>query len=192
MNQIVTPRSKIRLGMVAMIGLTTWVLPRVKRDYETRERLSPEASAAVWVLYLMHAGLTMNELYNSSRRLPPRGAKSTVSGWALILLGSWFSVWGVREFRSFKQMSALDTGRLVKSGPYRYSRNPQVVGWGTTLIGGALASRSSGALLLAVFYFLVHGLHAPVEERHLERTFGEEYIRYREKTPRFLGVPRDK
>ncbi len=178
--------------MAAMIGLTAWVLPRVKRDYETQERLSPEASAAVWVLYLLHAGLTMNESYNSPKRLPLRGAKSTVSGWALVLFGSWFSVWGIREFRSFEQMSALDTGRLVKSGPYRYSRNPQVVGWGATLVGVALANRSPGALLLAVFYFFVHGLHAPVEERHLERTFGEEYRRYREKTPRFLGVPTDK
>ena len=77
------------------------------------------------------------------------------------------------------------------SGPYRYSRNPQVVGWGLTLLGAALIGRSFEALLLVVAFLLVHRLHLATEERYLERTFGEEYRRYRAKAPRFLGLPKD-
>lgn len=191
MSHTGTPRSTMALIMVAMTGSTAWLLRRVERDYETRERISPEAVAAVWALYLLHAGLTMNVSRNPSKRLPLGRSSAMAPGWALALLGSWFSGWGVREFRSFEKMSGMDTGRLVKSGPYRYSRNPQVVGWGVTLLGISLASRSPEALLLTAWYFLVHRLHAPVEEWHLERTFGEEYRRYRAKTPRFLGIPRN-
>lgn len=87
-------------------------------------------------------------------------------------------------------MSALETGQLVKTGPYRYSRNPQIVGWGLALLGGAIAGRSAKALMLVGFFVVVHRLHTPTEERHLERTFGEEYRRYRDAAPRFLGLPR--
>jgi protein-S-isoprenylcysteine O-methyltransferase Ste14 len=87
-------------------------------------------------------------------------------------------------------MSALETGQLVKTGPYRYSRNPQIVGWGLALLGTAIAGRSAKALILVGFFFLIHRLHTPTEERHLERTFGEEYLRYRAEVPRFLGFPR--
>jgi protein-S-isoprenylcysteine O-methyltransferase Ste14 len=65
----------------------------------------------------------------------------------------------------------------VKSGPYRFTRNPQVVGWGLALLGAALAGRSARALLLVAAFFLVHWSYLATEERHLERTFGEEYRR---------------
>lgn len=83
----------------------------------------------------------------------------------------------------------LETGQLVKTGPYRYSRNPQVVGWGLALLGTAIAGRSAKALVLVGFFFLIHRLYFSMEERHLERTFGEEYRRYRNAAPRFLGLP---
>jgi protein-S-isoprenylcysteine O-methyltransferase Ste14 len=110
------------------------------------------------------------------------GAPAAFSGITL-------SAAAIREFRSFRQMSALKTGRLVKTGPYRYSRNPQVIGWGLVLLGTALAGRSAKALLLVGLYVLVHRLHAPTEEQHLERAFGDEYRRYRRETPRFLKLP---
>lgn len=178
-----------RMTPIFLAVWAAWLLRRVERDYEEQERLSPEASAAVWALYLLHAWLTLDAGRNPAMRLPGKALAISL-GLASMLSGTALSAWGVREFRSFEQMSGLEAGRLVKSGPYRISRNPQVVGWGVALLGISLASRSPGALLLTVFYFLVHRLHAPVEERHLERIFGEEYRRYQTKTPRFLGFPR--
>ncbi len=77
----------------------------------------------------------------------------------------------------------------MTDGVYRYSRNPQNVGWGLVLLGVSLAGRSGAALLLTAVFFVVFRSYIPVEERHLERTFGEEYRRYRDATPRFLGLP---
>ena len=113
------------------------------------------------------------------------------AGGTCALLGSTPLGASVLKFRSFEQVSGLETEGLVTSGPYRFSRNPQVVGWGPALLGTSLASRSCAALLLTAAFFFAHGLHAPIEERHLERTFGEQYRRYRANVPRFLGLPRD-
>jgi protein-S-isoprenylcysteine O-methyltransferase Ste14 len=186
-------KHRIRVSKIAPIVLAAWVawlLRRVERDYEEQERLSPQTSTAGWALYLAHAVLTVSAALRRQRPLPVGKTFSVAPGGASALLGSYLFAAGVREFRSFEQMSGVEQGELVKSGPYRYSRNPQVVGWGLTLLGAAIAGRSVRALLLVAAFFLVHRLHAPIEERHLERTFGEEYRSYRAEVPRFLGFPR--
>lgn len=95
----------------------------------------------------------------------------------------------MREFRSFEKMSGLKKGNLVTSGPYRYSRNPQIVGWLLGLSGMALFYRSVPGLSLVAAFLFVHRLYFEIEEQHLERVFGEEYRRYKGKTPRFLRIP---
>ena len=92
------------------------------------------------------------------------------------------------KFRSFKQVPGLEAGGLVTSGPYSFSRNPQIVGWGLALLGTSLAGCSGASLLLPAAFYFVHRLHALIEERHLKRTFGEQYRRYRTTVPRFLGL----
>lgn len=180
---------KNTIQFASLSALAVWVLQRVEQDYKQKERLSRGSSALVWALYLAHAGLTFSASLRPPRPLPVSRKAATVLGASTAISGMGLSTAAIREFRSFKQMSALKTGRLVKTGPYRYSRNPQVVGWGLALLGIALAGRSAKALMLIGFYVLIHRLHAPTEERHLERTFDEEYRRYRTETPRFLKIP---
>lgn len=170
--------------------MATWVLRRVEQDYKRMERLSGGSSALVWILYLVHAGLTVSASLRPSRPLPVVRKTTNFLGVSAAISGLALCAAGIREVHSFKKMSALETGQLVKTGPYRYSRNPQVVGWGLALLGAALAGRSAKALILVGFFVAVHRLHAPTEERHLGRTFGEEYRRYLRETPRFLGKPR--
>lgn len=183
--------SAIPLMPVFLIASVSWLLHRVKKDYEEWGRLSTQASAVGWTLYVLHAGLTLSAARNASGEQLPLGRAS--AGWfggVLMLSGAALFWAGVYEFRSFEQMSGLQAGNLVKSGPYRFSRNPQVVGWGVSLLGAALAGRSAQALLLAAAFFIVHRLQAPIEERHLKRVFGEEYRHYSREVPRFLGLPK--
>jgi protein-S-isoprenylcysteine O-methyltransferase Ste14 len=80
-----------------------------------------------------------------------------------------------------------ETRRLVVSGPYRFSRNPDYVGQ-ALLVGGL------GLLLAASWVFLAlvpalllvrYGVIAR-EEQYLERRFGEEYRRFRARVRRWL------
>ncbi|MGN6576735.1 MAG: methyltransferase family protein, partial [Nocardioides sp.] len=82
------------------------------------------------------------------------------------------------------------TGPLVRSGVYRWSRNPQYTGYVMALSGAALVRRSPAALALAGVAAAVYQAGVPAEETHLGRTFGDDYDVYLAEAPRWLGVPR--
>lgn len=75
---------------------------------------------------------------------------------------------------------------LVTDGPFRYLRNPIYGGFVLVYLGGALALRLPGPLLLTPLVPIV--LHLVViarEEAYLERRFGEDYRRYKMRVRRW-------
>jgi protein-S-isoprenylcysteine O-methyltransferase Ste14 len=82
---------------------------------------------------------------------------------------------------------------LVTSGPFRYVRNPIVVGVFSCLFGvGLLLHSPSLVFLWLPAFFLLNAIELKyVEEPELKRRFGESYESYRRRVPRFLPtVPR--
>ena len=76
---------------------------------------------------------------------------------------------------------------LATDGPYRFSRNPAYLGMASIFIGIALAADAPWALVMLVPAILL--MHYGVilrEERYLEGLFGEEYLRYKRTTRRWL------
>lgn len=76
---------------------------------------------------------------------------------------------------------------LVQEGPYRYTRNPLVVGAVLTLLGVGLLVRS----LLLVLYVValapvLQFYHVRTEEPDLVERFGQAYLDYRQRVPRWL------
>lgn len=76
---------------------------------------------------------------------------------------------------------------LVRSGPYRWTRNPMYLGMLLLYLGVALLFDVTWALLLSpAVVFLVGRLVIRREEKYLEATFGEEYRRYMGEVRRWL------
>jgi protein-S-isoprenylcysteine O-methyltransferase Ste14 len=80
-----------------------------------------------------------------------------------------------------------ETRRLVMSGPYRFSRNPDYVGQALFVGGLGLLFAVPWVLVALVPALLIvrHGVIAR-EERYLERRFGEEYRRFCSQVRRWL------
>lgn len=153
-------------------------------------QLSPVTAAVVWAGYAIHAAALVLAARRPARAFPVGRRTASGAGVSLAVVGAAMCAAGAMRFRSFEQLSALESGRLVTGGIYRYSRNPQNVGWGLILTGVALAGRSAAALaVVAPFWPLFHHYLVLEEEPYLERTFGDEYESYRSKTPRYLGMP---
>jgi len=90
-------------------------------------------------------------------------------------------------FRSPLKVLCLEPGTLAVTGPYRWSRNPQYVGWFMFLLGFALNDWSWWCLAaLAIVATYLH-LLILIEEEHLIRIFGEQYAKYRRSVSRYFG-----
>ena len=92
----------------------------------------------------------------------------------------------VRLNRSAKKMST-DANTLIKSGPFKYSRNPIYLGFLLILIGLALVLGSFSGFLGGFFYFLIADLWSiPNEEQKLIQIFGESYLTYKRQVRKWL------
>ena len=80
-----------------------------------------------------------------------------------------------------------ETRRLVVSGPYRFSRNPDYLGQALVVGGLGLLLALPWVMPALILSLLIvrYGVIAR-EERYLERRFGEEYRRYRGRVRRWL------
>lgn len=171
--------------------LDWYVFSKIKKAYGKGETLPTSAVIAVWASYTLHFVLILWASLEGVWMISINTTVALVGGLAVVAVGIIIMLLGVLEFRSFKKMSGLDTSKLVTTGIYRYSRNPQNLGLLLIFLGISLAGRSLFALLLtAAFAIGFHKYVVELEEPYLERIFEEEYRRYKERTPRYFGLPR--
>lgn len=104
-----------------------------------------------------------------------------ISGW--LALWSFFSFWRART----SPMPTTPSAALVTAGPYRFVRNPMYVSLAFLYAGLAFWYEVFWALpLLPIVFVLVRYLVLAGEERYLERKFGDAYLRYKERVPRWI------
>ncbi|HEY6959447.1 MAG TPA: isoprenylcysteine carboxylmethyltransferase family protein [Candidatus Limnocylindria bacterium] len=77
--------------------------------------------------------------------------------------------------------------RLLTAGPYAVSRNPMYLGHLMFMAGLVLATRSRLAVVLALRQYVRFTERVAVDERRLERIFGDEYRDYLARVPRWIG-----
>jgi protein-S-isoprenylcysteine O-methyltransferase Ste14 len=112
-----------------------------------------------------------------------------VLGWVLLILGLSLMAWFVSALRGGG--TPVDpyrpTTAIVTNGPYRVSRNPGYLGMTLTSAGIILLANAPWALvaLLAAVLVVDRGVIVR-EERYLERRFGDEYLRYKAGTRRWI------
>ncbi len=77
---------------------------------------------------------------------------------------------------------------VVRTGPYRFSRNPMYVAVAAAIFGQALLYRSLRLFLYGVSVALAfHLVVVLIEEPHLRKTRGPGYAAYLRSVPRWLG-----
>ena len=104
-----------------------------------------------------------------------------------MVTGFFFGVWTVIiqfDEATGTPIPMMPTQKLITTGPYRYCRNPMVLGtmmayFGVVVLAGSLSSFIFYALLMSALLIYVK----KVEERELAERFGREYLMYKEKVP---------
>ncbi len=163
------------------------LLSQMQRDLLDHGALRASTVAAMYAVYTGHAALTAAALHRRWLPLPLPRRAARATGGALTAAGTGLCVLGMRRFAGSGQVSGTQTGPLVTGGVYRYSRNPQYLGYILGLLGLAVVRRSGAALGCAGMAAAAYTAWVPVEEVHLERTLGDPYRRYRGRTNRWWG-----
>jgi protein-S-isoprenylcysteine O-methyltransferase Ste14 len=109
----------------------------------------------------------------------------------LVLAGSTLELWGLwavhRARTTFNPLAPQRTVAIVRSGPYRFTRNPMYLGLACTLSGVAVWLAHPLALLApAIFVAWVTRFQIVPEERVLGAAFGAPYADYLRQVRRWL------
>ena len=103
-------------------------------------------------------------------------------------LGLFLAVWSVRTFYTKGGEGTPGPWRpisnLVISGPYRYSRNPMILGVVILLLFESALFASIPFLLWATVFFISNIIYFKIfEERELIKRFGTDYENYKNEVP---------
>ena len=180
-------------GLIAVAFIVFRVV--VRRDYVRRQRLTALSSfleLLVWTLYM-----AFPYIYNPPQWaliwLPDVPVSATVR--TLGLIGVFLGIataFGTMIWFGLQRAFGLEVSRLIRTGPYRVTRNPQVVGGTLMVVGTAVIWPSWYALGWVLLYFVVAHLMVITEEEHLRDVFGEEYKEYCKRVPRYFGIARSR
>ena len=132
----------------------------VRRDYQRRGQLTPLASfleLLVWGLYM-----SFPYLYNPPEWAyfwspdVPVGAPLRIIGIICIVVGL-VSAFGTMLWFGLRRAFGLEVDKLIQIGPYRFTRNPQLVGGALLVFGSSVLWPSWYALGWVVLYgFVAH------------------------------------
>jgi len=80
--------------------------------------------------------------------------------------------------------------RVVTKGLYGFTRNPTYIGIIIMHVGLGIACASWLFLLLTAVMLIMFNAVLPAEERYCLYRFGDEYRKFKNKTPRWIGMPK--
>ena len=117
---------------------------------------------------------------------------ASIAGFILILTGVSFLAWSSVLFVAFGQgtMAPWDAPKkMIVLGPYHYVRNPMAIAIITTLWGETLLFNSFYILGWSLVYWILNYVFIVfIEEKELQKKFGESYSKYMKEVPRWMPL----
>lgn len=107
-------------------------------------------------------------------------------GSLMVLIGGSFAYWGTHTLSTHQSLGLR--GKLVTTGPYKFTRNPQYLGFillyaGVVIVTSSFMVLVTGTIVAVLFVILPFS-----EEPWLLQQYGKPYEEYCRKVPRFIGL----
>ncbi|NOY59616.1 MAG: isoprenylcysteine carboxylmethyltransferase family protein [Calditrichaeota bacterium] len=179
----------ILIGLSVVLGI--YVFSEIKKTYDQNGVFTTKLLSlwyAMWAFH--HVPLVLASIYGVWL-IPIDKMAALIGGAVLLGAGAIILPMGMIEFRSLRRSTGQDISKLITTGIYKWSRNPQFMGWLLMLLGISLIGRSGLAFALTGVFFIVIYLYTILlAEPYLERLYGEDYRSYKSRTARWIGIPK--
>lgn len=110
-----------------------------------------------------------------------------LSGIILLVIGLFIAIWTMLLFYKIGKGTPAPWAppkNLVTIGPYKFVRNPMILGVLAILTAESLILNTINIFYWAVLFFLINCVYFKVfEEKQLERNFAGEYLEYKKRVP---------
>jgi protein-S-isoprenylcysteine O-methyltransferase Ste14 len=186
MQLVPTFRLELQNGWLLLLayflGLTLSVLtyPSDKRKKLFSEPTYPRRDPRWAILAL---GTTASVAFVALTLFVPLSLKNPLVFCAGLLL---YSLGYLTVMVSLLQYRKTPVDGVVRTGLYRYSRNPQWLGLATVFAGTSLATASGLHLILLAVIVSAYHFRILREEEVCEVAYGQSYREYKRQVPRYL------
>ncbi|MFZ2055244.1 MAG: methyltransferase [Candidatus Aminicenantales bacterium] len=176
--------------IVAFVGLIVFafIVFRifVRRSYLRRGRLTWLSSSLELLVFFLFGTLVWLDLPSG---WPPKDVHPILRAvsWLCIAIGLSAMFILIFWFGWLRAMGQ-NVDALIQSGPYRMTRNPQIIACFIAVFGYALFWPSWHTLGWVILFSVMAHVMVLTEEEHLRNIFGERYIQYCTRAPRYMGV----
>ena len=112
-----------------------------------------------------------------------------LAGIVFILFGSVLNIWADQLFKKLNTTVKPygSPSAFVVQGPFAWCRNPMYLGMLSILFGISIVCGSLASFIVPiVFWIIIRTRFIPLEERSMLTAFGEEYVNYTKKVPRWM------
>jgi protein-S-isoprenylcysteine O-methyltransferase Ste14 len=154
-------------------------------EYRQKGRLSWLGVSLLCLMFFM-PNLMMD--YATNYRWP--STPFEYAGLVIACLGLVLCMAGIAHFRSFSKTFCTEPGELTLTGPYRWGRNPQYLGWFLFILGFGMTDWSEWCIVVLIILGASIHLLILIEEEHLHRVFGARYDEFWRRVPRYIGKAR--
>ncbi len=179
----------ILTGISVLLGI--YVFSGIKKTYDRKGTYTNRLLSLWYAMWAFHHVPLMLASYYGVWSIPIDKTVALTVGSILFVIGIIILPMGMIEFRSLRRSTGQDISKLITTGIYRWSRNPQFIGWFLMLLGISLAGRSGFALALTGVFFIVIYLYTILlAEPYLESLYGDEYRLFKLRTKRWIGLPK--
>lgn len=170
----------LELTCTAMV-IFSLILPE-RRFWPPRGGTSRGRSLMLVLFNLISAGIIILGILDWEGGEYPRWIR--IGGGLLWIAGMVLAVRAV-SCLGIKNTSGISSELVIK-GPYRWTRNPQYLGFMASLIGWGMTTSSPLTMVAGLVGWVPLCLVPRIEEPWLLEVYGEAYQEYLQGTPRFL------
>jgi len=161
----------------------------VRNDYSKKGRLTFISLSLEVLIFALHANFMYLFLPVKWPNFPPfpENIKLRIIAIVFIIIG-FLIVAVAMSGLGYGRTMGQDKKSLNTKGLYKYSRNPQLIGYGMIIIAFALLYLSWFSFGWFIIYLVISSFMIKTEEEFLTNNYGKEYQRYCNDVPRLIKL----